>query len=105
MNRVILTGRLTNNIFLKETSANIKVANFSIAVNESATKTIYVNCTAWDKTAILLERYLSKGSFILIEGKLDKNKYTAEDGDLVDNMIVVVERVEFLEPKSKLSTK
>lgn len=105
MNKVFLTGRLTKDIDLKKTSNGKDVANFSLAVKEGTNKTLFMNCTAWDKTASLMHQYLNKGSLILVEGRLDKNKYTSVNGNMVEETIVVVERVEFLESKSRFSEK
>lgn len=105
MNKVILTGRLTKDIDLKKTSSGKDVANFSLAVKEGTAKTLFMNCTAWNNTATLMHQYLNKGALILIEGRLDKNKYTSANGNLVEDTIVVVDRVEFLESKSKFSEK
>lgn len=75
MNRIFLLGRLTSNVELR-TFGDKKVANFSIAVQRSndREKADFINCSAWNKTAEVLEKYTAKGSQILVEGELNVDK-------------------------------
>jgi len=98
MNKVIMTGRISTNLELK-TFGESKVVNFDLAVKEK--ETLFVACTAWNKTAEMLCKYTDKGSHILVEGKLAKNEYVNKNGNKIQKMFIHVERIEFLSFKNK----
>lgn len=98
MNKVIVTGRISTNLELK-TFGESKVVNFGLAVKEK--ETLFVDCTAWNKIAEMLCKYTSKGSSVLIEGKLDKKKYVNQNGISVEKMFILIERIEFLSHKNQ----
>lgn len=102
MNRVILKGRLTSDVELKQTANNISVVRATLAVNrdfkdkESGEyQTDFISIQAWRKTAEFLAKYTSKGQEILIEGALHNNNYEKSDGTKVYGYIVTAERAEF----------
>ena len=88
-NKVQLIGNLGNAPEVKNTEKGKKLAKFSIATNETyynvkgekVTETQWHNLIAWGKVAELVEKYLSKGSEVAIEGKLMNNNYTDKDGN------------------------
>lgn len=88
-NKVQLIGNLGNAPEVKSTEKGKKLAKFSIATNETyynvkgekVTETQWHNLIAWGKVAELVEKYLSKGSEVAIEGKLMNNNYTDKDGN------------------------
>lgn len=83
-NRIILMGRITGNLELRQTNSGKEVINFSIAVDQYAkddeNKTDFFRCTAWGKTAVFIEKYFDKGSLILLEGSMHNDNYTDENG-------------------------
>lgn len=98
MNKVIVTGRISTNLELKNFGES-KVVNFGLAIKEK--ETLFIDCTAWNKTAEMLCKYTSKGASVLIEGKLDKNKYVNKNGNSVERMFILAERIEFLSFKNQ----
>lgn len=103
MNKVVLTGRLTKDIEIRYTNSNKAYSSFSLAVNTGYgdnQRTDYIECVAWEKRAELLSKYCSKGSKLLIEGKIQTNSYDAPDGSKRYTTKVIVENLEFLENKS-----
>lgn len=88
-NKVQLIGNLGNAPEVKNTEKGKKLAKFSIATNETyynakgekVTETQWHNLIAWGKVAELVEKYLSKGTEVAIEGKLMNNNYTDKDGN------------------------
>jgi single-strand DNA-binding protein len=88
-NKVQLIGNLGNAPEVKNTEKGKKLAKFSIATNETyynvkgekVTETQWHNLIAWGKVAELVEKYLTKGSEVAIEGKLMNNNYTDKDGN------------------------
>lgn len=87
-NKVQLIGNLGNTPEVKTLENGKKVAKFSLATNESyrnakgekITETQWHNLIAWGKVAELVEKYLTKGKEIMIEGKLVNKNYTDKSG-------------------------
>ena len=87
-NKVQLIGQVVNQPDVRNTEAGKKLARFSIATNEvyrnakgeKVTETQWHNLIAWDKVAEIAEKFLKKGSEIVIEGKLINRTYTDKDG-------------------------
>ena len=87
-NKVQLIGNLGKAPEVKNTESGKKLAKFSIATNETyknakgekVTDTQWHNVIAWGTTAEFAEKYLDKGTEVVIEGKLMNNTYTDKDG-------------------------
>ena len=87
-NKVQLIGNLGNAPEIKSMEDGKKMARFSVATNEryknangeKITETTWHNLVAWDKVAEIAEKYLLKGSEVVIEGKLINRSYVDKDG-------------------------
>lgn len=87
-NKVQLIGHLGMNPEIKTFDGGKKLAKMSIATNESyknakgelVKETTWHNLVAWNKTADIIEKYLTKGSEVAIEGKLVNKNYTDKEG-------------------------
>ena len=104
MNQVILIGRTTKEIEIRTTASGTTVANFTLAVDRysKGEKTAdFISCVAYNKTAELLNTYVSKGQRIGIVGRISTGSYQNKNGDKVYTTDVIVNEVEFLEPKKK----
>lgn len=104
MNLIILVGRTTKDIEIRTTASGTTVANFTLAVDRysKGEKTAdYISCVAYNKTAELLNTYVSKGQKIGIVGRISTGSYQNRNGDKVYTTDVIVNEVEFLEPKKK----
>lgn len=104
MNKTIISGRITKDIELRRTNGGQAVTSFTLAVNRGfksadGVEADFISCTAWGKTAELLEKYCGKGSHILIEGRINTRNYEGKDGNKVFVTEVQAERVEFLDSK------
>ena len=102
-NRVILVGNLTRDIELRETPGGASVADAGLAVNdrrkqgdEWVDETSFVDLTLWGRTAENAAEYLSKGSPILIEGRLKQDSWQNDAGEKRTKLKVVVDRLQFL---------
>lgn len=103
MNKVILVGRTTKDIELKEIKGSKSkgtedtvVANFTLAVGDrKSEETAFVNCVAWGKLADTLEQYIKKGMPIQLWGRLKTHDYEDKDGNRRFVTEVVVEGFEF----------
>ena len=103
MNRVMLIGRLTRDLEVRNTPSGASVLRFSVAVDRrvqagSEPQADFINCVAWNKTAELMAQYLHKGSKVAVEGRIQTGSYDKE-GTRVYTTDVVAERVQFLDPK------
>ena len=65
----------------------------------------FFDCTAFGKTAELMEKYLHKGTKILLQGRIENNNYVKRDGQKVYGIRIVAENIEFAEGKSGKDTK
>lgn len=100
MNKIQIIGNLTREPELKQTANNVKYARFTLAVNRSfGEETDFINCTAWDKKAELIEKYAKKGSKLGVSGRLEISK-SEKDGAVTYHHAVIVEDFDFLTPKS-----
>ncbi|MBC7745054.1 MAG: single-stranded DNA-binding protein [Flavobacterium sp.] len=89
--------------------ANKKMARVSIAINEyhknekgeKVEETQWHNLVMWDKTAILAENFLHKGSEISIEGKLKAGSYTDKQGVVKYFTEIIVNEVMFMGSKKE----
>jgi len=102
-NRVILVGNLTRDPEVKYTQSGTAVAEIGLAVNDrrktqdgqTIEETTFVDCTLWGRTAEIASEYLSKGSPVLIEGRLKLDTWET-DGQKRSKLRVVGERLQLL---------
>lgn len=88
-NKVQLIGNLGNNPEIINLESGKKLAKFSLATNERYTsasgekidKVEWHNLVAWGKTCDIIERYLTKGKEVAIEGKLTSRSYETKEGE------------------------
>ncbi len=105
-NRVILMGNLTRDIELKYTQTQLAVTEIGLAVNEKVKRnnewvdeTTFVDVTLWGRLAEIASEYLSKGSPILIEGRLKLDSWET-DGQKRSKLRVVAEQMRMLGSRS-----
>ena len=102
-NRVILMGNLTRDIELKYLQSGTAVTDIGLAVNdrrktaagEWVDETTFVDITLWGRTAEVASEYLSKGSPVLIEGRLKLDQWE-KDGQKHSRLRVTGERMQML---------
>lgn len=106
LNRVILMGRITQELELKQTPSGTSVLSFSIAVDRNYSKqgeerqTDFINCVAWRQQAEFISKYFGKGRMIAIEGNLRTRTYDDKNGVKHYVTEVYVDSVSFTgEPK------
>ncbi len=88
-NKVQLIGNLGNDPEIITLESGKKLAKFSLATNENykdangekQTKTDWHNIVAWNKTADIIEKYVTKGKEIAIDGKLTNRSYETKEGE------------------------
>ena len=86
LNRVILMGRITQDLELKSTPSGVSVLSFSVAVERSFVKqgeerqADFISCVAWRQQAEFISKYFGKGRMIAIEGSLRTRTYDDKNG-------------------------
>ncbi len=109
MNKVVLIGRLTKDPELRYTTSNVAAASFTLAVNRTfqnqngVREADFINIVMWRKQAETAKKYLSKGSLIAVEGRIQTRNYDGADGKKVYVTEVVADNFEFLETKGQRS--
>ena len=106
MNKVFLIGRLTRDPELRYTGSNTAVATFSLAVNRNFSnqsgerEADFINIVVWRKQAENVKNYLTQGSQVAIDGRIQTRSYDDQDGKKRYVTEVVADNVEFLGSKS-----
>ena len=103
MNIVNLIGRLTKDVVLKNTTNVTRVVGFTLAVNRAKEGADFIPCVAYNQTADLMDKYLSKGSQIAVQGRINTRNYDNEAGQKVYVTEVIADRIEFLDKKESAS--
>ena len=105
INNIVLVGRTTKTIELKQNKNGTNYVQFTLAVNrpykdeQGQQQADFITCVAWNKTAETLSTYVSKGTMIGVEGRLQVRNYENEAGVRQYLSEVLVNRFTFLESK------
>lgn len=108
-NRVILMGNLTRDPELRYIPNGQAVVNLRLAINrtyktqagEQKEEVTFVGIVVWAKQAEACAEYLSKGSPVFVEGRLQSRQWETEDGQKRSVLEVVADRVQFLGRKKE----
>ncbi len=111
MNKTIFSGRLTKDPVVTTSSGekSTTISKFTLAVDrdrkiEGQPGADFFNCVTFGKQAEFVEKYLKKGTKIIITGRMQNNNYTNKDGQQVYGDQVVIETIEFAESKKSGTT-
>ena len=108
MNKVILMGRLTRDPEVRYSQGEqaTAVARYTLAVDRRFRRDAdqqtadFIGCVAFGKLGEFAERYLRKGTKVVVSGRIQTGSYTNRDGQKVYTTDVVVEECEFAESKN-----
>jgi single-strand DNA-binding protein len=103
-NKVLLLGNLTRDPQLSYTPNQTAVVDFGLATNRKWTaqdgnqreETCFIDCRAFGRQAENINKYLSKGRLVFIEGRLTFDTWTAQDGSKRSRHRVTVENMQFM---------
>jgi len=103
-NRVILLGNLTRDPDVRYLPSGMAVSDIGLAVNdrrknangEWVEETTFVDVTLWGRTAEVASEYLSKGSPVLIEGRLKLDTWETSDGQKRSKLKVICDRMQMV---------
>ena len=110
MNKVILIGRLTKDVEMRQTPNGVSLARFSIAVTRRFKNSNgeydadFINCIAWRKTGEFIARYFQKGSMMAVVGSIQTRSWDGNDGKKQYATEVIVDEAYFTGSKSESST-
>lgn len=99
--RVIVMGRITADLELRQTPSSVSVLSFRIAVNRpfvaknGERATDFFNVVAWRAQAEFIAKYFKKGSLILVDGRLESREYVDKNGATQRVVEIIAENVSF----------
>ena len=106
LNQIVLMGRLVRDPELRYTQSQTPVASFRIAVDRDfpvrdsqERQTDFIDIVAWRQSAEFVSKYFSKGSMIIVVGRLQIREWTDREGNKRTSAEVQAERVMFGESK------
>ena len=103
-------GRLTRDpeVMYSQGATQTAIARFSVAVDrrfkrDGEPTADFFNCTSFGRQAEFVEKYLRKGTKVVLVGRLQNNNYTNKDGQMIYNVQVLVDEIEFAESRNASS--
>ena len=106
LNHIVIMGRLTRDPELRRTGTGIAVTSFTVAVNRDFVgrdggerETDFIDCVAWRQTGEFVSKYFTKGSMIVVSGRLQIRNWNDKDGNKRRSAEVVADNVYFGESK------
>ena len=106
LNHIVIMGRLTRDPELRRTGSGIAVASFTVAVDRDfggrdggEKETDFIDCVAWRHTGEFVSKYFTKGSMIVVSGRLQIRGWTDKDGNKRRTAEVVADNCYFGESK------
>jgi len=103
-NKIILMGNLTRDPQLSYTPSQTPVVEFGLATNRKWTaqdgsqreETCFIDCRSFGRQAETINKYLTKGSPVFVEGRLSFDSWTAQDGSKRSKHRVTIDNFQFL---------
>lgn len=105
LNHIVIMGRLTRDPELRRTGSGTAVAGFTVAVDRDYAaqgqerETDFIDCVAWRQTGEFVSKHFTKGSMIVVSGRLQIRGWTDKDGNKRRSAEVVADSCYFGESK------
>ena len=106
LNHIVIMGRLTRDPELRRTGTGIAVASFTVAVDRDFSgrdggekETDFIDCVAWRQTGEFVSKYFTKGSMIVVSGRLQIRSWNDKDGTKRRTAEIVADNVYFGDSK------
>ena len=106
LNHITLMGRLVRDPELRRTGTGVAVASFTVAVDRDFSgrdggerETDFIDCVAWRQTGEFVSKYFTKGSMIVVSGRLQIRSWTDKEGNKRRTAEVVADNVYFGESR------
>ena len=107
LNHIVIMGRMARDPELRRTGSGIAVASFAVAVERDIAaqgqekETDFIDCVAWRKTGEFVSKYFTKGSMIVVSGRLQIRCWTDKEGNKRRSAEVVADNCYFGSPKNE----
>lgn len=109
LNKVFLIGNLTRDPELRYIPSGSAVVTFTVAVNrvyktqtgEKKEQTSFIRVVVWGRRAEVCGEYLSKGSPVFVEGRLQSRDWETQDGQKRNTVEVIADNIQFLRGAQK----
>lgn len=105
LNHIVVMGRLTRDPELRRTGSGVAVTSFTVAVDRDRApegqekETDFIDCVAWRGTGEFVSKYFTKGSMIVVSGRLQIRSWTDKDDNKRRTAEIVADNVYFGESK------
>jgi len=107
-NKVVLVGNLTRDVEIRYSQSGSAVGNVGIATSrkwktqtgEQKDEVMFIDLTFFGRTAEIANQYLRKGSKVLVDGRLQFQQWTAQDGSKRSKHAITVENLQMLDSKA-----
>lgn len=106
LNHIVIMGRLTRDPELRRTGSGLAVASFSVAVERDypdqqtgQREVDFIDCVAWRQTGEFVSKWFTKGSMIVVSGRLQMRNWTDKDGNKRKTAEINADNVYFGESK------
>ena len=106
LNHITIMGRLVRDPELRRTGSGIAVASFRVAVDRDfggrdggERETDFIDCVAWRQTGEFVSKYFTKGSMIVVSGRLQMRNWNDKEGNKRTSAEVVADNVYFGESR------
>ena len=108
-NKVILQGNLARDVEIRYSASGGAIGSSAIAVTKKfkkqdgtqGEKTLFIDIVAYGRTAEIMNNYLQKGSSVLIDGELELDQWTAQDGSKRSKHKVKIDNLQMLGSKDQ----
>lgn len=100
---MVLSGNLTADPNVSASASGLYISRFTVAVNEyrkQEKSTSFFECTAFGKTAEFMQNYLKKGNKVVLEGRLNQQRWENQEGEKRSKIVVLVDRLESCGPNT-----
>lgn len=109
LNKVMIIGYLGRDPEMRFTPTGKSVSSFSVACNRSwkskdgerHTETDWFNVVAWEALAEISKQYLSKGSMVYVEGRLQIREWVDSNGNPQKSVEIVARDIMLMDSKNK----
>ena len=103
LNHITIMGRLTADTELRRTTTGKAVVSFTIACDKPGKDSgaSFIPCVAWEKTGEFINQYFSKGSAIVLEGRIESRQYETKDGQKRTVLELVASQAHFCGKKEE----
>ena len=106
LNHIVIMGRLTRDPELRRTGSGFAVAGFTVAVDRDFAnkdsgerETDFIDCVAWRSTGEFVSKYFTKGSMVVVSGRLQIRPWEDKDGNKRRTAEIVADNVYFGDSK------